>query len=118
VSAFLSSETSSMDEQSRSHLEERSKLSNQKHERILEEAREAIDTFYGKRKESIQKQISKNRMLEKSFLEERDLLLENTNCANPWESVSSLVDFKQACIGRDSSRMKKILIDLKQQRGK
>jgi hypothetical protein len=118
MDSFLLSETSSMDEQSRSHLEERSKLSNQKHERILEEAREAIDTFYGKRKESIQKQISKNRMLEKSFLEERDLLLENTNCANPWESVSSLVDFKQACIGRDSSRMKKILIDLKQQKGK
>jgi len=100
-------------------LEEKVRQGDEKRERMIEEARVAIDEFYQKRAQAKEKLHAKNREVEKKFLAERDFALENSNSDNAstiWENAANLVDFKQAPVGRDTSRMRKILIDLKQKR--
>jgi hypothetical protein len=45
---------------------------------------------------------------------ERDAALDGSGSSNDWARVASLIDFKLAPSGRDTSRMRKLLIDLKQ----
>lgn len=51
---------------------------------------------------------------EEKVIAERDAALDGSGSSNDWARVASLIDFKLAPSGRDTSRMRKLLIDLKQ----
>ena len=55
---------------------------------------------------------------EQKFIDERDAVILSTGKekeanAQAWANVATLIDFKAPVVGRDTTRMKKLLIDLK-----
>jgi len=92
----------------------KSRHSEAKRDKLIEEAQAAISNFYSTRDQQKDKQRNSNRSNEKQFISDRDSVLSGTGNTNEWARVATLVDFKAAAVGRDNSRMRKILIDLKQ----
>jgi len=91
-------------------LEEKTRASQAKKEQLLSTARAEIDAFYQKRAQSREKALSANKRGEEKFLSERASV---NSSGNLWAGVGSLLDFKATVIGRDTSRMRKVLLDLK-----
>jgi len=95
------------------YLEQKDRNSESARRELLTKASGAIDEFNHTRSEKRDKQLAKNREDEKKFVRERDAILEGGNYANDWERVGALIDFKAPAIGRDTSRLRKLLIELK-----
>eukprot|EP00027_Filamoeba_sp_ATCC50430_P006943 CAMPEP_0168559416 /NCGR_PEP_ID=MMETSP0413-20121227/10511_1 /TAXON_ID=136452 /ORGANISM="Filamoeba nolandi, Strain NC-AS-23-1" /LENGTH=121 /DNA_ID=CAMNT_0008590641 /DNA_START=73 /DNA_END=438 /DNA_ORIENTATION=+ len=99
-------------------LEEKNKEAQEKRDKMLEDARAAIDAFYQKRAETKEKTHAANLKNEQKFVEERDAVILSTSKekeanAQAWANVATLIDFKAPAVGRDTARMKKLLIELK-----
>jgi len=95
-------------------LDGKSRASEAKRDKIIEDATASISSFYATRDQTKTKVKATNRREETQFISDRDGVLSGTGSKNEWARVATLVDFKSAAIGRDNSRMRKILIDLKQ----
>jgi len=93
-------------------LDEKSAKSEQKRQEHLTEANVTIENFYKRRTEEREAKHIKNRQSEEKFLKENTALLQGTG-GNEWERISKLIDFKQAPVGRDTTRLRKLLLDLK-----
>jgi len=93
-------------------LQQKTQKSEAKREQQITDARNAIEQFYQKRAEQRDAKTKENRISEKKFVEERDIAISGTG-KNQWENVSKLIDFKAAPSGKDNTRMRKILIELK-----
>eukprot|EP01114_Cavostelium_apophysatum_P009747 TRINITY_DN22_c0_g3_i1.p1 TRINITY_DN22_c0_g3~~TRINITY_DN22_c0_g3_i1.p1 ORF type:complete len:190 (-),score=33.06 TRINITY_DN22_c0_g3_i1:109-678(-) len=95
-------------------LDEKARRSEEKREKIISEANDNINQFYHKRDEQKEKNRSTNRTNEKTFVADRDAVLSGSASSNEWARVATLVDFKTTTTSmKDTSRMRKILIDLK-----
>jgi len=81
---------------------------------MVEEAQASIANFFSQRDQTKEKTKKINRSNEDKFVAERDSVLSGTNSKNEWVRVATLVDFKSTAVGKDTSRMRKVLIDLKQ----
>ena len=93
-------------------MDEKSAKSEQRRQQILEEANNTIENFYKKRTEERENKHSKNRQAEEKFIKENTALLQGSG-GNEWERVTKLIDFKQAPVGRDTARFRKLLLELK-----
>jgi len=91
-------------------LAEKARKSEEKHREILDEASQSLERFYNERAVKREKAQAANREDEKQFVAVRDSTLAGTT---NWDSVSQLVDFNSKPLGKDTSRMKKILVELK-----
>jgi len=99
-------------EEAEEKLQQKTQKSEAKREQQIIDARNAIEQFYQKRAEQREAKSKENRVAEKKFVEERDIAISGTG-KNQWENVSKLIDFKAAPSGKDNTRMRKILIELK-----
>jgi len=94
------------------YLDDKARKSEEKRDEIINQARQSIDAYYKKRDETKEKTQKTNRTSEKTFVADRDSVLSGTS-GSEWSRVSTLIDFKATAIGRDNSRMRKVLIELK-----
>ncbi|KAJ3319799.1 hypothetical protein HDV06_005920 [Boothiomyces sp. JEL0866] len=100
---------------------ERDEMAKDKHGRILNEAKEALDRFYAEYNEKKQKSITRNKELEKNLIAARD---DNTS-GTVWERVLKQVEGsqkkqdkkddkkKEKAVKADTSRFKQVLVSLK-----
>ncbi|KAJ3252214.1 hypothetical protein HK103_001781 [Boothiomyces macroporosus] len=100
---------------------ERDEMAKDKHGRILNEAKEALDRFYAEYNEKKQKAIARNKELEKNLIAQRD---DNTS-GTVWERVLKQVEGsqkkqdkkddkkKEKVVKADTSRFKQVLVSLK-----
>ncbi|KAJ3274729.1 hypothetical protein HDV01_002251 [Terramyces sp. JEL0728] len=100
---------------------ERDEMAKDKHGRILNEAKEALDRFYAEYNEKKQKSIARNKELEKNLIAARD---DNTS-GTVWERVLKQVEGsqkkqdkkddkkKEKVVKADTSRFKQVLVSLK-----
>lgn len=95
------------------YLDEKDQKSEQARRELLAKAAGAIEDFNRTQAGKREKHQAKNRAEEAKFVAERDALLEGSNYTNDWERVAALIDIKAPAIGRDTSRMRKLLIELK-----
>ncbi|PRP83902.1 clathrin light chain [Planoprotostelium fungivorum] len=113
-SSYDDSPLSQWQDEHNKYLDEKARKATEKHDKIIEEARSATDAFYKKYDETKAKRKATNRKNQEKTVAERDQMLASAqSSSNTWANVASLVDFKQVPVGRDTSRMKKILLDLK-----
>eukprot|EP01112_Ceratiomyxa_fruticulosa_P009701 TRINITY_DN2541_c0_g1_i2.p1 TRINITY_DN2541_c0_g1~~TRINITY_DN2541_c0_g1_i2.p1 ORF type:complete len:216 (+),score=67.71 TRINITY_DN2541_c0_g1_i2:233-880(+) len=91
-------------------LGEKARKSEEKHRQVLDEANQSLERFYNERAVKREKTQAVNREEEKQFVTVRDNTLAATTS---WDAVSQLVDFNSKPLGKDTSRMKKILVELK-----
>ena len=86
----------------------------EKKQEILKAAREELLAWSDKRKEKQEKKAEMNRQEEEKYLES---IKADMECANPWERVTKLVDMT-AESEHDMSRMKQVMIRMKNDAGK
>jgi len=116
VSAFEDTPLSRYRSEHDKKLDEKARQSEIKRDKIIEDANNNITKFYNERSDTKDKSLKTNRNNEKKFISDRDSVLSGTNSSNEWARVATLIDFKTAVSAgsKDNSRMRKILIDLKQ----
>jgi len=91
-------------------LEEKARKSEEKRNALVEKANNDVAEFYKQRTESKEKNFKLRRQEEKEFLVTKDLLEKS---GKSWDLVGSHINFKSNIGVKDTSRMKKVLIDLK-----
>jgi len=87
------------------------------HDRTKKLARKAAATAacnscFGTKFQQEEIRVVANKKAEDKFLKDNEALLKGGS-GNEWERVNKLIDFKQTPVGRDTSRMRKLLLDLK-----
>eukprot|EP00026_Physarum_polycephalum_P017584 Phypoly_transcript_18852.p1 GENE.Phypoly_transcript_18852~~Phypoly_transcript_18852.p1 ORF type:complete len:208 (+),score=46.22 Phypoly_transcript_18852:51-626(+) len=92
------------------YLKEKATKSHEKHQAILDKAKSDIDNFYKERALKRDKAESANRSAEQQFITDRDA---NLAAGDSWESVGKLTDLQAKPLGKDTSRMKQVLVQLK-----
>mmetsp|Transcript_18413 Transcript_18413/g.38339 ORF Transcript_18413/g.38339 Transcript_18413/m.38339 type:complete len:165 (+) Transcript_18413:31-525(+) len=91
-------------------LSARKNKENEAKAKAIEQAGKDLEQFVAERDASRESKMSKNRSEEQVKLEALEADLESDN---PWERVVKLVDLQQEGEGSDVSRMRSILIQLK-----
>eukprot|EP01116_Phalansterium_solitarium_P003751 TRINITY_DN1456_c0_g1_i1.p1 TRINITY_DN1456_c0_g1~~TRINITY_DN1456_c0_g1_i1.p1 ORF type:complete len:203 (+),score=70.43 TRINITY_DN1456_c0_g1_i1:60-611(+) len=94
-------------------LDEKDRKAEEARQAVLAKAAAALEEISRKEAEKKLKHQAKNREEEKKFIRERDAVLDGSNYSNDWERVASLIDVKAIPIGRDTGRLRKLLIELK-----
>ncbi|XP_070533843.1 clathrin light chain A-like [Ptychodera flava] len=99
-------------EEQKELLEQKDAESEKKQTEWREIAKKELEDWYRQRDEQLQKTVASNRATEEAFIEERD----ETIPGQEWERVARLCDFnpKNNKTTRDVSRMRSILLQLKQ----
>lgn len=100
-------------------VEEKDKISAQKHDEIVTEARNLIDQFYEDYNAKKELKISKVKEEEAEFLAKRDEFFKNDDSV--WERSIKLLELKKSSgsvsDGRDKTKFKEILLSLKGKQG-
>eukprot|EP01118_Nematostelium_gracile_P019063 TRINITY_DN869_c0_g1_i1.p1 TRINITY_DN869_c0_g1~~TRINITY_DN869_c0_g1_i1.p1 ORF type:complete len:173 (-),score=63.76 TRINITY_DN869_c0_g1_i1:120-638(-) len=94
------------------YLDEKSARSEEKRQKLLDEANKTIETFYQRKSEERANKHSNNKKAEDKFVKDNEALLKGGS-GNEWERVNKLIDFKQTPVGRDTARLRKLLLELK-----
>eukprot|EP01113_Clastostelium_recurvatum_P041244 TRINITY_DN651_c0_g1_i1.p1 TRINITY_DN651_c0_g1~~TRINITY_DN651_c0_g1_i1.p1 ORF type:complete len:206 (+),score=67.42 TRINITY_DN651_c0_g1_i1:53-670(+) len=92
------------------HLQQKARTSEEKHREIVDEAQKSIEKFYKERAAKKEKSDSENKTSETQFIASRD---SSINPEGSWEAVTQLVDMQAKPIGKDTSRMRGILVQMK-----
>jgi len=93
-------------------LEEKDREEEKKKDELREQAKKELEDWYKHHEEAIAKTKSSNRNAEKQFVAETDEIEPGTE----WERIAKLCDFnpKSAKSSRDVSRLRSIILQLKQ----
>jgi len=91
-------------------LAEKNAKSEEKHRQITGKAQADIDNFYKERALKRDKTELRNKENESTFVAARDATLANSTS---WESVGNLVDLQSKPLGKDTARMRQVLVQLK-----
>jgi len=86
-------------------LEEKARISREKHAEIIDSAKAETKKFYEKQKQTVAENKVTNREREKAFLSQ----LESLNAkkgGNTWESVTQFINFESATVKKDSKKPK------------
>jgi len=99
-------------EDQKTRLEEKDREEEKKKEELREQAKKELEDWYKHHEETISKTKSSNRNAEKQFVAETDEIEPGTE----WERIAKLCDFnpKSSKSSRDVSRMRSIILQLKQ----
>ena len=92
------------------YLRQKAAKSHEKHQAILDKAKADIDNFYKERALKRDKAEASNRSAEQQFITDRD---SNLAAGDSWESVGKLTDLQAKPLGKDTARMKQVLVQLK-----
>ncbi|CAM9094747.1 unnamed protein product, partial [Heterosigma akashiwo] len=91
-------------------LREKRAVEEQAAEEAKQKAKAELDHFYAQKEKTFEAKMSKNRSEEQVLLEQLEADLESDN---PWERITNLVDLQAEGDDVDKSRMRSILIQLK-----
>ncbi|XP_055693158.1 clathrin light chain isoform X6 [Lutzomyia longipalpis] len=99
-------------EDQKKRLEEKDREEEKKKEELKQQAKKELEDWYKQHEESITKTKSSNRNAEKNFVAESTEIEPGTE----WERIAKLCDFnpKASKTSRDVSRMRSIILQLKQ----
>jgi len=99
-------------EDQKTRLQEKDREEEKKKEELREQAKKELEDWYKHHEEAISKTKSLNRNAEKQFVAETDEIEPGTE----WERIAKLCDFnpKSSKSSRDVSRMRSIILQLKQ----
>jgi len=92
------------------YLAEKNARSDEKHRQVTAKAQADIDNFYKERALKRDKTEIRNKESESQFVTARDATLANSTS---WESVGNLVDLQAKSLGKDTARMRQVLVQLK-----
>lgn len=91
-------------------LREKAARSEEKHKQITAKAQADITNFYKEKALARESTEANNRVSEQQFIADLESTLAN---AQSWESVGNLVDLQAKPVGKDTTRMRQILVQLK-----
>lgn len=89
-------------------IKERDAIMEKKHSEIITQANTEIETFYKTRAEAKERKFLQNQEQEKLKIANNE-----KKYPNEWAKATEFVDFKTTPGGKDTSRLKKLMIDLK-----
>jgi len=91
-------------------LQEKAARAEEKRQQTLAKAQADITNFYKEKALARETREANNRVSEQHFVSDLETTLAN---AQSWESVGNLVDLQAKPIGKDTTRMRQILVQLK-----
>jgi len=103
-------------EDQKERLEKKDLHEESEKKKLREQAKRDLDEWYRNRQEKLDKAMKRNRTQEQEFATDRD----STPAGQEWERVAKLIEFnpKSARASKDLSRMRTILLQMKNQPAK